>query len=41
MEQMLNAMGLNLEGRHHSGIDDAINISSVVIQLLKGGFIFN
>ena len=34
-------MNLKLEGRHHSGIDDALNISKVVIKLLEAGFIFN
>ena len=38
MEQMLQELGLELEGRHHSGIDDARNIAKVLTTLLKKGF---
>jgi len=41
MEDMLQKCGLKLEGRHHSGIDDAKNIASIVIHMLKSGFKFN
>ena len=35
MTSMLEYLGLVLEGRHHSGIDDARNISKCAIALLK------
>ena len=35
MVGMLNYLGLQLEGRHHSGIDDCHNISRIAIYLLK------
>lgn len=35
MVQMLKGLGLNLEGRHHSGIDDCLNIARVLIKLLE------
>jgi inhibitor of KinA sporulation pathway (predicted exonuclease) len=35
---MLELCGLELEGKHHSGIDDAKNIARVVIECLKKGF---
>lgn len=38
MEQMLNTVGLQFEGRHHSGIDDCNNLARVVINLLERGF---
>jgi len=38
MTDMLEILGLELVGRHHSGIDDSINISRVVLQLVKEGF---
>ena len=31
MEEMLQLFGLELEGRHHSGIDDAKNIARVAL----------
>lgn len=31
MEDMLQKVGLQLEGRHHSGIDDSRNIARVVL----------
>lgn len=33
MAGMLNSLGLVLEGRHHSGIDDCKNIAKIVIEL--------
>lgn len=35
MPGMLKRLGLTLEGRHHSGIDDCKNIAKIVISLLK------
>jgi inhibitor of KinA sporulation pathway (predicted exonuclease) len=40
MEDMLKTCGLPLEGRHHSGIDDAKNIANVVLECLKKGYSF-
>ncbi len=37
MDGMLRELGLELVGRHHSGIDDARNIARIVIHLLKDG----
>lgn len=37
MDGMLQKLGLELVGRHHSGIDDARNIARIVIHLLKDG----
>ena len=41
MADMLDSVGLKLEGRHHSGIDDARNIAKVCIKLVENGFSFN
>ena len=38
MPDMLTLCDLELEGRHHSGIDDAKNIARVAISLLKKGW---
>lgn len=35
MPFMLNHFGLELEGRHHSGIDDSRNIAKILIELIK------
>lgn len=35
MPSMLDQLGLTLEGRHHSGIDDCRNIANIVITLVK------
>lgn len=32
---MLNKLGLNFDGRPHSGLDDSINIARIAIELLK------
>ena len=40
MEQMLEALDLELVGRHHSGIDDARNIAKIVLKLIECGFDF-
>eukprot|EP00928_Gymnodinium_smaydae_P062687 TRINITY_DN46497_c0_g1_i1.p1 TRINITY_DN46497_c0_g1~~TRINITY_DN46497_c0_g1_i1.p1 ORF type:complete len:265 (-),score=27.70 TRINITY_DN46497_c0_g1_i1:234-1028(-) len=37
MKGMLQRLGLTLEGRHHSGIDDARNIAKIVVTLLRQG----
>jgi len=38
---MLEWCALELEGRHHSGIDDARNIAKVAMKLVEQGFVFN
>ena len=40
MPTMLNILKLNLEGRHHSGIDDCRNIAKICIELLRKGVTF-
>lgn len=40
MTDMLDTCGIKLEGRHHSGIDDAKNIAAIVIDCLKRGYTF-
>ena len=35
MEKMLYALGLTLDGRHHSGIDDSKNIAKLMLELMK------
>ena len=35
MVEMLKLLGLELEGKHHSGIDDARNISRICLELIK------
>lgn len=35
MVDMLNKLGLTLDGRHHSGIDDSKNIAKILKELLK------
>jgi len=37
MTSMLRDMNLQLEGRHHSGIDDCKNIGRVLVEMLKQG----
>ena len=41
MPSMLNLCGLELEGKHHSGIDDARNIARCVLMCLEEGFEFH
>jgi inhibitor of KinA sporulation pathway (predicted exonuclease) len=41
MTGMLDKLGLKLEGRHHSGIDDARNITKIVDSLINKGLIFD
>jgi inhibitor of KinA sporulation pathway (predicted exonuclease) len=38
MTDMLDMCGLKLEGRHHSGIDDAKNIAAIVLTCLQKGY---
>ena len=38
---MLDLCGLKLEGKHHSGIDDAKNLARIVINNLEKGFEFH
>jgi inhibitor of KinA sporulation pathway (predicted exonuclease) len=35
MKKQLNVLGLELEGRHHSGVSDSFNISRVLLELVK------
>lgn len=38
MDGMLNYLKMNLEGRHHSGIDDCKNILRIVQRMRKDGW---
>uniref|UniRef100_A0A6C0BNH4 Exonuclease domain-containing protein n=1 Tax=viral metagenome TaxID=1070528 RepID=A0A6C0BNH4_9ZZZZ len=40
MKAMLENLGLPLRGRHHSGIDDALNIAEICLYLLRCGALF-
>eukprot|EP00455_Lapot_gusevi_P007605 TRINITY_DN1323_c0_g2_i3.p1 TRINITY_DN1323_c0_g2~~TRINITY_DN1323_c0_g2_i3.p1 ORF type:complete len:221 (+),score=41.13 TRINITY_DN1323_c0_g2_i3:172-834(+) len=40
MTEMLDRLGLPLEGRHHSGIDDVKNIMRVAKQMIRDGHVF-
>ncbi len=37
MGGMLNFLGLRLEGRHHSGIDDTKNIAKILLKIISDG----
>jgi len=37
MPAMLDALELDLQGRHHSGLDDCRNIARILRALLQGG----
>jgi inhibitor of KinA sporulation pathway (predicted exonuclease) len=37
MTNMLSKLGLELQGRHHSGLDDCRNIGRVLVELVKRG----
>ncbi|CAK8698592.1 unnamed protein product [Clavelina lepadiformis] len=37
---MLANIGLNFEGRHHCGRDDAKNLARIVIRLMQDGAVF-
>ena len=32
---MLQCLGLVFDGRHHSGLDDSVNIARITIELIK------
>ena len=38
MANMLKFLGLNLIGRHHSGIDDTKNIARCALKLMEDGY---
>ena len=40
MTGMLDALGLELVGRHHSGIDDSRNIAAILQELARQGVTF-
>ena len=40
MEDMLKLYGLELEGKHHSGIDDVRNLVRCIVKALQSGFRF-
>lgn len=40
LQQMLNKSGIKFQGKPHCGIDDAMNIAAIVLQLLHDGCIF-
>jgi ERI1 exoribonuclease 3 len=40
MAGMLRELGLKLDGRHHSGLDDAKNIAKIVLNLINKGLEF-
>ena len=33
--QMLHNLGMTFDGRHHSGLDDSINIARIALELIK------
>jgi inhibitor of KinA sporulation pathway (predicted exonuclease) len=35
---MLQNLGLIFDGRHHSGLDDSINIARIALELMKVSF---
>jgi inhibitor of KinA sporulation pathway (predicted exonuclease) len=37
MPGMLESLGLTLEGRHHSGIDDTRNIAKIMLKIIEDG----
>jgi len=37
MKGMLNQLKMPLKGRHHSGLDDCRNISSILIRMIRDG----
>jgi len=37
IEKMLQNLGLRFDGRHHSGLDDSINIARITLELMKDG----
>lgn len=41
MTRMLDSLGITLQGRHHSGIDDCRNTTSIVERMLQDGVTFD
>jgi inhibitor of KinA sporulation pathway (predicted exonuclease) len=41
MAKVLKRLGLSLEGRHHSGIDDCFNTSKILNKMLKDGYVLS
>ncbi|CAF1274190.1 unnamed protein product [Adineta steineri] len=41
INKMLHKLGLDFDGRPHSGIDDAINIARITVELLKEGCVLS
>ena len=41
MTEMLDDLGLALQGRHHSGIDDCRNIARIVVRMAQDGCVFD
>jgi inhibitor of KinA sporulation pathway (predicted exonuclease) len=41
MTSMLDTLGLELVGRHHSGLDDCRNTGAIAIELMKRAVVFN
>lgn len=39
MAKMLGALKMNLVGRHHSGIDDCVNILRIVERMVEDGWV--
>ncbi|CAF0825450.1 unnamed protein product [Adineta ricciae] len=37
ISRMLQSLGLVFDGRHHSGLDDSVNIARITIELIKDG----
>ncbi|CAH0385065.1 unnamed protein product [Bemisia tabaci] len=37
LQSMLDLVGLDFEGRPHCGLDDAVNIARIFIQMIKDG----
>lgn len=37
VHSMLDDLGMELQGRHHSGIDDVRNITAICVRLLQDG----
>ena len=35
MKEMLDYLGLQLDGKHHSGIDDSLNIAKIALKLME------
>ncbi len=41
MVKMMDYVGLTLQGRHHSGIDDCRNTGRLLLQMMEDGFEYN